>query len=106
MHFKGIENGFMEDTLIITAEDIREMKNKIKISTKNYERKMLKLKLHNAIFTEELEQEAYKILENSDKLLYVFEECKNLNNKDDILNKCRWVLLMQNNINKQLEEED
>ena len=61
---------------------------------------MLKLKLHNAVFTKELEQEAYEILENPDKVLSVFEECKNLNNKEVILGKCRWALLMQNSINK------
>ena len=100
MNFREIENGFMEDTLIVTAEDI---KNKIKINTRNYERKMLKLKLHNAIFTKELESEAYEILEDYNKVLNIFEDCKNLNNKEDVLSRCRWALLMQNNINKQIK---
>ena len=97
MHFKETENGFVEDTL--------KLKNKIKISIRNYERKMLKLKLHNAIFTKELENKAYEILEDPDKVLNVFEDCKNLNNKEDVLSRCRWVLLMQNNINKQIKGE-
>ena len=102
MHFKEIENRFMGDTLIITDEDI---KNKIKTSTRNYERKMLKLKLHNAIFTGELESAAYEILEDPDKVLNIFEDCKNLNNKEDILSRCRWALLLQNNINKQIKRD-
>ena len=68
----------------------------------NLDKRMTKLKLHNSVFTSELENEAREILGELEKVVIVFEECRNFNNKEIILSKCRYYSLLQNDINKQI----